>query len=44
MESTNFHTTQLLKVSLEKAWAFFTSPANLAIITPSDMGFKIYID
>ena len=34
-------TVQFLPVSLEKAWDFFSSPANLATITPSYMGFAI---
>lgn len=32
---------QTLPISLEKAWDFFSSPANLAQITPPHMGFKI---
>ena len=32
---------QTLDISLEKAWDFFSSPKNLAKITPSKMGFKI---
>ncbi len=32
---------QTLDISLEKAWNFFSSPKNLAKITPGDMGFKI---
>ncbi|MBC6491732.1 hypothetical protein ACFSQD_11585 [Flavihumibacter stibioxidans] len=34
-------TVQHLPVSLDKAWDFFSSPANLATITPSYMGFEI---
>jgi|SRR4051812_15625581 ligand-binding SRPBCC domain-containing protein len=30
---------QLLPVDLQKAWAFFSSPNNLALITPPEMGF-----
>jgi ligand-binding SRPBCC domain-containing protein len=33
--------TQFIKASLEEAWAFFSSPANLAKITPADMNFSI---
>lgn len=33
--------TQILPISLEKAWDFFSSPFNLAQITPPDMGFKV---
>ena len=30
---------QVLPVDLQKAWAFFSSPNNLALITPPEMGF-----
>ena len=33
--------TQQLPVSIDQAWEFFSSPRNLARITPADMGFKI---
>ena len=33
--------TQELPISLEEAWEFFTSPANLTRITPKHMGFEI---
>jgi len=33
--------TQFLKISLPEAWDFFSSPCNLAKITPEHMGFKI---
>ncbi|TAH40445.1 MAG: hypothetical protein EYC69_11600 [Bacteroidetes bacterium] len=32
---------QFLPISVDKAWDFFSSPANLARITPPGMGFKI---
>ncbi len=32
---------QLLNISLEEAWFFFSSPHNLSKITPPEMGFKI---
>lgn len=32
---------QTVPVSLEVAWKFFSDPANLASITPSNLGFKI---
>jgi ligand-binding SRPBCC domain-containing protein len=32
---------QVLNVSLNEAWEFFSNPANLETITPSDMHFKI---
>ncbi len=34
-------TVQVLHVPVKKAWDFFSSPANLADITPSDLGFTI---
>lgn len=34
-------TEQVLDVSLEKAWSFFSAPQNLEKITPSHMGFQI---
>jgi len=33
------HAEQLLPVDLQTAWAFFSSPNNLALITPPEMGF-----
>ncbi len=36
--------TQLLPISLEKAWDFFSNPNNLAKITPADMGFVTITD
>jgi ligand-binding SRPBCC domain-containing protein len=32
---------QLLPISMEEAWDFFSSPANLNEITPDDLGFQI---
>ena len=34
-------TVQLLKTDLDTAWQFFSDPANLSRITPSDLGFNI---
>ncbi|MEO7801447.1 MAG: SRPBCC family protein [Ginsengibacter sp.] len=34
-------TIQILNVPLDEAWSFFSSPKNLAAITPSNLGFKI---
>ena len=34
-------TVQKLPISLEKAWAYFSSPQNLKEITPDEMGFKV---
>jgi len=32
---------QHLPISIDEAWAFFSSPANLDAITPPDLGFQI---
>lgn len=32
---------QFLPIGLDKAWSFFSSPRNLAVITPPEMGFVI---
>ncbi len=37
----SFQTVQKIPISLEKAWNFFSNPANLQAITPSGMGFKV---
>ena len=34
-------TVQLIKISMDEAWDFFSSPANLQKITPEKLGFKI---
>ncbi len=34
-------TIQTIPVSLNEAWDFFSSPANLQAITPDNLGFKI---
>lgn len=41
MKIFNYETTQYLPISLEEAWAFFSSPANLELLTPADMQFKV---
>jgi len=33
--------TQILPISIEEAWDFFSTPRNLDEITPEDLGFKI---
>ena len=33
--------TQILPLTIEEAWSFFSSPANLSKITPEHLGFKI---
>lgn len=35
-----FKTVQQIPISLDKAWEFFSNPANLATITPANMDFK----
>lgn len=35
---------QVLPVTVEEAWAFFSDPSNLARITPRDMDFRITSD
>lgn len=32
---------QFLPISLAEAWAFFSSPSNLSLITPDYLGFEI---
>jgi ligand-binding SRPBCC domain-containing protein len=41
MKTYLFERTQRLKMSPEPAWDFFSAPANLSLITPSEMGFNI---
>ena len=41
MSTHSFQTRQILPISLEKAWDYFSNPANLQAITPPDMGFTI---
>lgn len=41
MKVYTFIRKQVLPISLEQAWEFFSSPANLARITPSYMRFTI---
>jgi ligand-binding SRPBCC domain-containing protein len=33
--------TQFLPISIQQAWDFFSSPNNLAVITPAHMKFKV---
>jgi ligand-binding SRPBCC domain-containing protein len=37
----NLQRKQILPISLEEAWSFFSSPKNLRKITPDNMGFDI---
>ncbi len=41
MKIYTLHKKQLLPISMETAWDFFSSPENLKEITPKHMGFKI---
>lgn len=41
MASHSIKTVQKIPISLDKAWNFFSNPANLQAITPSNMGFSI---
>lgn len=36
--------TQILPISMQKAWEFLSSPYNLSLITPPDMSFEIKND
>ena len=40
----NLHRTQIIPISLNEAWNFFSNPANLQAITPENMGFKVISD
>lgn len=35
-----FERTQILPINIDKAWAFFTDPRNLPLITPPNMDFR----
>jgi ligand-binding SRPBCC domain-containing protein len=41
MKIYNLKRTQFLPISLGEAWDFFSTPRNLAKITPAEMGFHI---
>lgn len=41
MAAHSLKTVQKIPVSIKEAWNFFSSPLNLAEITPGNMGFKI---
>ena len=44
MKVYSFRTVQYLPISLDEAWDFFSSPANLEKITPAKMQFEILGD
>ena len=41
MSLHRFETVQVLPVDRAEAWAFFSNPRNLSVITPPEMGFEI---
>ena len=41
MKIYSLHSKQLIPISLHDAWEFFSSPANLKIMTPPHIGFEI---
>jgi ligand-binding SRPBCC domain-containing protein len=41
MAAHSIKTVQKIPISLEKAWMFFSNPANLQAITPGNMGFTV---
>ena len=41
MAAHSIKTIQKIPVSLDKAWDYFSNPANLQAITPENMGFKV---
>lgn len=41
MKQFIYKAEQMLPIELEKAWEFFSSPDNLALLTPKNMDFKV---
>lgn len=41
MAAHSIKTVQKIPISLKEAWEFFSNPANLQVITPDKMGFKV---
>ena len=41
MKVHQLHTTQVLPITLDEAWDFFSSPANLPVITPPWLDFQM---
>ncbi len=41
MKTYKLYREQKLNITLDEAWDFFSSPANLDLLTPTDMGFNI---
>ena len=44
MKTYYLNEEQFLKVTIDKAWDFFSSAENLSVITPPELGFKIFSD
>lgn len=41
MERHRIAATQTLPIPVEEAWAFFSDPGNLSLITPPDLDFRV---
>ena len=41
MKEFTYKTEQFLPIDMKTAWEFFSSPNNLALLTPKDMDFKV---
>lgn len=41
MATFKLESSQIVPISLEEAWSFFSSPMNLSVITPKYMKFKV---
>jgi ligand-binding SRPBCC domain-containing protein len=41
VKTYTYKTEQFLRTDIEKAWGFFATPKNLALITPPDLDFRI---
>ena len=41
MATFEYNASQIIPISLEEAWSFFSSPMNLSVITPRYMKFKV---
>jgi len=39
-----FERSQTIRATVEEAWAFFSNPANLREITPTELGFEVLSD
>lgn len=44
MAAHTIKTSQKIPVPVDRAWAFFSDPSNLQVITPPGMGFKVISD